>query len=230
MNIASKKTLIVLIIVLVLITIYYPSISRKKSSEYDEAKLKISEFIKLHYSDVLILDDVSYNSKQSSYIGRVSEVNDRTNKSFVEYFPYSGYIYNDYHYRTITKIEDKLRIVLETLITTSSHISEDILQIDPIIEVPLFKYTMADEFDPDIPIQLRLRIKSEYADIDKFSRDTYKILNSLYSSSLKFKTIEIYSLIPNDGNKSYYFIAEDNEKDYSLESVEELAFIRFGEK
>lgn len=71
---------------------------------------------------------------------------------------------------------------------------------------------MSDEYDSDIPIELSIEIKSSYTDIEKFSEDAYKILSKLYSSSLHFKVIDLYSFIPEDENKSYHFQMEKGEK------------------
>ncbi|WP_028309117.1 hypothetical protein [Desulfitibacter alkalitolerans] len=86
---------------------------------------------------------------------------------------------------------------------------------------------MSNEIETDIPIELNVEIKNSYSDLDKFSLDVYKILNSLYSSSLKFTKIEIYSFFPGDGDKLYFFYTEDTEKTYSLEEVMEIVYVKY---
>lgn len=124
--------LMVLVITLVLIMVISSFPFNKNSAEYEKAKAEISTYIERNYADVLILDDVSYNSKLDGYVGKVSEINDKRNKSFIAYFAISGDIADDYHYRTMTSMEDELRITIEALITSSGDISAESLQITPL--------------------------------------------------------------------------------------------------
>lgn len=222
----GNKLLITLVFVLVLIIIISTNPFNIHTAEYKKAKAEISKYIETHYGNDLILDEVSYNSKLGAYVANVRGLNNTMTKSFIAYFPNTGNIEDDYQYRVITRIEDELKLKLEALVTSSIDISTDSLQITPIIQESL-TLNMSNEIETDIPIELNVEIKNSYSDLDKFSLDVYKILNSLYSSSLKFTKIEIYSFFPSDGDKLYFFYTEDTEKTYSLEEVMEIVYVKY---
>lgn len=198
--------------------------------EYFKAKAEITKYIDQNYKDVLHLEGISYSSKMQGYIGRITEKGDSRYKSYIAYYGNTGNIEDDYHFRTRSSMEDHLRGAIATLVSASSGIPAEKLQIDPQIKIPPFKYKMSDRYNPAEPIGLDVSITNKYASLEEFTRDAYSIIKSLYSSNLTFTEIELYSFTPEDGDKSYHIIVKEGEKISSLEDVKKLAYIKSWEK
>lgn len=194
---------------------------------YFKAKSEITRYIEENYKDALILEGVSYSSKMGSYLGKVRDKDDSRCKSFIEYHHNSGRIYDDYHFRTITGMEDEITTTISTLISTSCDIPRDKVRIAPHLETPKFKYRMFDKHDPNNPVDLNISVKVSYANMDKFSEDACKILNTLYATKLKFKNIELYSFTPEDGNRAYCLSLNESEKASSLEDIKKTAYVKW---
>ena len=194
---------------------------------YFKAKSEITRYIEENYKDVLNLESVSYSSKMSAYVGQVTDKDDSRCKSFIEYHPNSGKFYDDYQFRTMVNMEDELRVTIATLINASLGIPSEKISIALQIEIPEFKYRMFDKHDPNNPANLDLTVEVNYANIDEFSKDAYRILSVLYTSKLNFKKIVLYSFTPEDGNKAYYISLKEGEKATSLGDVKKTVQVKW---
>lgn len=159
-----------------------------------------------------------------AFVGQITDKYESRNKSFVAYHSNTGFIEDDYYFRIMVNMEDNLRATITTLVNSSTGISAEKIIAVPMLDISKYKY------NPEEHIGLDMSIKDYFKSKEDFSVVAYKILDSLYSSKLNFKKIEIYSFTPENGDEAYTPTLDGPTKPSSLEEVKKMVYIKGFEK
>lgn len=171
---------------------------------YIKAKNSISEYIENNYNNKLKIANIYYSEKAGGYIGEVEEIDNPNNKSNINYYN-TGYIGDDYHFRTYLNMSDEMNSTLKNLIYQQTNISKDNITMDVYFELPKFKYKLNDDYSGKEPLTIELELKSKngiFKKQEEFEIEARQILDVLKSIKYDYKSIIIYSY-REDGNSRY---------------------------
>lgn len=171
---------------------------------YIKAKHRISEYIEDNYNNELKINKIFYSGKAGGYIGEVEEIDNPSNKANINYYN-TGYIGDDYHFRTYMNMSDEIISTLKNLIYQQTNISKDNMVINVDFELPKFKYKLNDDYSGKEPLSIELELKSNnsvFKNEEGFKVEASKILDVLKSIKYDYKSITIYSY-REDGNSRY---------------------------
>lgn len=191
---------------------------------YIKAKNNISEYIKNHYNNKLKITNIYYSEKAGGYIGEVEEIDNPNNKSNINYYN-TGYIGDDYHFRTYLNMSDEINSTLKNLIYQQTNISKDNITMDVYFELPKFKYKLNDDYSGKEPLTIELELKSNngiFKKQEEFEIEARQILEVLKSVKYDYKSIIIYSY-REDGNSRYEMDINNNVNINTIKKEEEIS-------
>lgn len=171
---------------------------------YIKAKKHISEYIETNYNDRLKLTNIFYSGKGGGYIGEVEDINSPSNKANINYYN-TGYIGDDYHFRTWENMSNEIESTLSNLIYQQINIKKENINIYVDFELPKFKYKLNDDYSGKEPLDIEIELKSKngvYKSEEAFKEQASEVLNILKSIKYNYKSIMIYSY-RKDGNSRY---------------------------
>ena len=171
---------------------------------YIKAKNNISEYIENNYNNKLKITNIYYSQKAGGYIGEVEEVDNPISKSNINYYN-TGYIGDDYHFRTYLNMSDEISSTLKNIIYQQTNIPKDSITIDVYFELPKFKYKLNDDYSGKEPLTIELELKPKsgvFKNQEDFKIEASKVLDVLKSVKYDYKSIIIYSY-REDGNSRY---------------------------
>ena len=171
---------------------------------YIKAKNNISEYIENNYNNKLKITNIYYSQKAGGYIAEVEEVDNPISKSNINYYN-TGYIGDDYHFRTYLNMSDEISSTLKNIIYQQTNIPKDSITIDVYFELPKFKYKLNDDYSGKEPLTIELELKpksSVFKNQEDFKIEASKVLDVLKSVKYDYKSIIIYSY-REDGNSRY---------------------------
>ncbi|WP_290457501.1 hypothetical protein [Romboutsia ilealis] len=191
---------------------------------YIKAKNNISEYIENHYNNKLKITNIYYSEKAGGYIGEVEEIDNPNNKSNINYYN-TGYIGDDYHFRTYLNMSDEINSTLKNLIYQQTNISKDNITMDVYFELPKFKYKLNDDYSGKEPLTIELELKSNngiFKKQEEFEIEARQILEVLKSVKYDYKSIIIYSY-REDGNSRYEMDINNNVNINTIKKEEEIS-------
>ena len=191
---------------------------------YIKAKNNISEYIENHYNNKLKITNIYYSEKAGGYIGEVEEIDNPNNKSNINYYN-TGYIGDDYHFRTYINMSDEINSTLKNLIYQQTNISKDNITMDVYFELPKFKYKLNDDYSGKEPLTIELELKSNngiFKKQEEFEIEARQILEVLKSVKYDYKSIIIYSY-REDGNSRYEMDINNNVNINTIKKEEEIS-------
>lgn len=191
---------------------------------YIKAKNNISEYIENHYNNKLKITNIYYSEKAGGYIGEVEEIDNPNNKSNINYYN-TGYIGDDYHFRTYLNMSDEINSTLKNLIYQQTNISKDNITMDVYFELPKFKYKLNDDYSGKEPLTIELELKSKngiFKKQEEFEIEARQILEVLKSVKYDYKSIIIYSY-REDGNSRYEMDINNNVNINTIKKEEEIS-------
>ena len=115
---------VVFIVFIIFISIFIYNSFHGNSIGYIKAKHRISEYIEDNYNNELKINKIFYSGKAGGYIGEVEEIDNPSNKANINYYN-TGYIGDDYHFRTYMNMSDEISSTLKNLIYQQTSISKD---------------------------------------------------------------------------------------------------------
>ena len=192
------------IVAILFISIFIYSSFNGNPIGYIKAKNNISEYIENNYNNKLKITNISYSEKAGGYIGEVEEVDNPSNKSNINYYN-TGYIGDDYHFRTYLNMSDEISSTLKNIIYQQTNIPKDSITIDVYFELPKFKYKLNDDYSGKEPLTIELEQKPKsgvFKNQEDFKIEASKVLDVLKSVKYDYKSIIIYSY-REDGNSRY---------------------------
>ena len=192
------------VVVILFISIFIYNSLNGNPIGYIKAKNNINEYIENNYNNQLKLTNIYYSEKAGGYIGEVEEVENPSNKANINYYN-TGYIGDDYHFRTYLNMSDEINSTLKNLIYQQTNIPKDNMTMDVYFELPKFKYKLNDEYSGKEPLTIELELKSKngiFKNQEKFEIEARKVLEVLKSIKYDYKSIIIYSY-REDGNSRY---------------------------
>ena len=176
-----------------------------------KAKNSINEYIENNYNSQLKLNNIYYSGKAGGYIGEVKEIDNPSNKANINYYN-TGYIGDDYHFRTYLNMSDEINRTLKNLIHQQTNIPKDNMTMDVYFELPKFKYKLNDEYSGKEPLTIELELKSNngvFKNQEEFEIEASKVLDVLKSIKYDYNSIIIYSY-REDGNSRYEMDINNN--------------------
>ena len=191
---------------------------------YIKAKNNISEYIENHYNNKLKITNIYYSEKAGGYIGEVEEIDNPNNKSNINYYN-TGYIGDDYHFRTYLNMSDEINSTLKNLIYQQTNISKDNITMDVYFELPKFKYKLNDDYSGKEHLTIELELKSNngiFKKQEEFEIEARQILEVLKSVKYDYKSIIIYSY-REDGNSRYEMDINNNVNINTIKKEEEIS-------
>ena len=191
---------------------------------YIKAKNNISEYIENHYNNKLKITNIYYSEKAGGYIGEVEEIDNPNNKSNINYYN-TGYIGDDYHFRTYLNMSDEINSTLKNLIYQQTNISKDNITMDVYFELPKFKYKLNDDYSGKEPLTIELELKSNngiFKKQEEFEIEARQILEVLKSVKYDYKSIIIYSY-REDGNSRHEMDINNNVNINTIKKEEEIS-------
>ena len=201
---SSNPIKILGVVAILFISIFIYSSFNGNPVGYIKAKNNISEYIENNYNNKLKITNIYYSQKAGGYIAEVEEVDNPISKSNINYYN-TGYIGDDYHFRTYLNMSDEISSTLKNIIYQQTNIPKDSINIDVYFELPKFKYKLNDDYSGKEPLSIELELKSNnsvFKNEEGFKVEASKILDVLKSIKYDYKSIIIYSY-REDGNSRY---------------------------
>jgi len=190
---------------------------------YIKAKNNINEYIENNYNNKLKLTNIYYSEKAGGYIGEVEEFDNPSNKSNINYYS-TGYIGDDYHFRTYLNMSDEINSTLKNLIYQQTNISKENIIMDVYFELPKFKYKLNDDYSGKETLSIELELKSKdgvFKNQEEFEIEASKVLEVLKSIKYDYKSIIIYSY-REDGNSRYEMDINNDVNINTIKKEEEI--------
>ena len=208
---SSNPIKILGVVAILFISIFIYSSFNGNPVGYIKAKNNISEYIENNYNNKLKITNIYYSQKAGGYIGEVEEVDNPISKSNINYYN-TGYIGDDYHFRTYLNMSDEISSTLKNIIYQQTNIPKDSITIDVYFELPKFKYKLNDEYSGKEPLTIELELKSKngiFKNQKEFGVQAKQILDVLKSVNYDYESIIIYSY-REDGNSRYEMDINNN--------------------
>ena len=155
-------------------------------------------------NDDLLNMNVIFEDGTKKILGEVEEVDNPISKSNINYYN-TGYIGDDYHFRTYLNMSDEISSTLKNIIYQQTNIPKDSITIDVYFELPKFKYKLNDDYSGKEPLTIELELKPKsgvFKNQEDFKIEASKVLDVLKSIKYDYKSIIIYSY-REDGNSRY---------------------------
>ena len=201
---SSNSIKILGVVAILFISIFIYSSFNGNPVGYIKAKNNISEYIENNYNNKLKITNIYYSQKAGGYIAEVEEVDNPISKSNINYYN-TGYIGDDYHFRTYLNMSDEISSTLKNIIYQQTNIPKDSITIDVYFELPKFKNKLNDDYSGKEPLTIELELKPKsgvFKNQQDFKREASKVLDVLKSVKYDYKSIIIYSY-REDGNSRY---------------------------
>jgi hypothetical protein len=208
---SSNPIKILGVVAILFISIFIYSSFNGNPVGYIKAKNNISEYIENNYNNKLKITNIYYSQKAGGYIAEVEEVDNPISKSNINYYN-TGYIGDDYHFRTYLNMSDEISSTLKNIIYQQTNIPKDSITIDVYFELPKFKYKLNDDYSGKEPLAIELELKSKngvFKNQEDFEIEARKVLEVLKSVNYDYNSIVIYSY-REDGNSRYEMDINNN--------------------
>ena len=154
---SSNSIKILGVVAILFISIFIYSSFNGNPVGYIKAKNNISEYIENNYNNKLKITNIYYSQKAGGFIGEVEEVDNPISKSNINYYN-TGYIGDDYHFRTYLNMSDEISSTLKNIIYQQTNIPKDSITIDVYFELPKFKYKLNDDYSGKEPLTIELEL------------------------------------------------------------------------
>lgn len=190
---------------------------------YMRAKNSISEYIETNYNNRLKITNIFYSGKAGGYIGEVEDIDCPANKASINYYN-TGYIGDDYHFRTWVNMSDEIKSTLTNLLHQQTNIKKENINVSADFELPKFKYKLNDDYSGKEPLIIEIDLKAEsgvYKSEESFKKQASEVLDVLKSINYDYKSIIIYSY-REDGNSRYEMDMNNNVNINTIEKEEEI--------
>ncbi|MGL5506853.1 MAG: hypothetical protein ACRDB0_03005 [Paraclostridium sp.] len=190
---------------------------------YMKAKNSISEYIEASYNNKLKITNIFYSGKAGGYIGEVEDIDYPANKANINYYN-TGYIGDDYHFRTWLNMSDEIKSTLTNLLYQQTNINKENINISVDFELPKFKYKLNDDYSGKEPLIIEIDLKAKggvYKNEESFKKQASEVLDVLKSINYNYKSIVIYSY-REDGNSRYEIDNNNNININTIEKEEEI--------